>query len=148
MGVRPILKEPESNRRETYLAAEGFAGIAPRLHLLKPAPRFFTIDCSVFAPAGTQQFLDPECHGEPHIDFDRAGVLAVRPLDRATHAARFARRYHPIRAARPVPRTLADNGPARGPTLDAQPRRRPCNTTFTAHRALSASERGPLIAVW
>lgn len=96
-----------------------FPGMVQRFYFLAGAPRSFAADCAVLTPEGAAQFLERERHGEPIVLFDRTGLIAARPLDRAAHDARMRRRFEQIRASWPVYRMLVDKEIARGRPLDA-----------------------------
>lgn len=96
-----------------------FPGVTQRIYLLAEAPPYFAVDCAVLTPAGSEQFLEKERHGEPVVYFDRDAAIAARSLDPARHEARLRQRLEQIRGAWPVYRSLVAKELARGRALDA-----------------------------
>lgn len=78
-----------------------FRDMAQRFYLLADAPPYFAVDCSVLAPAGVEQFLERERHGEPLAYFDRAGRTVPRTRrSAATGSRRSGRRRRSTRCSR------------------------------------------------
>lgn len=96
-----------------------FRDMAQRFYLLADAPPYFAVDCSVLAPAGVEQFLERERHGEPLVYFDRAGRVRAASLDRSAHKAKRRHRLAQIGQAAPVYALLARKELARGRPLEA-----------------------------
>ncbi len=94
-------------------------GMTQRFYLLADAPQFFMLDCVAIAPASLPPLLERERHGEPHILFDRAGIVRPQPLDRAALATRRDKRLAQVRKSWPIFRQLVDKELARGRALDA-----------------------------
>lgn len=89
--------------------------------LLRDCPPELMIDLTVMkrsAPASTR-FLEPERHGTPVVLFDKDGLLAPVPLDRAAHAARIRARLAELRDRVPMLAPLALKAVRRGNAPEA-----------------------------
>ena len=93
--------------------------MAQRFYLLRDAPPYFAVDCSVVAAEGIDQFLERERHGEPVVYFDSTGGVHATSLDPAAHARRIARRRDQIAQFTPVYALLVRKELARGRPLEA-----------------------------
>ena len=93
--------------------------MAQRFYLLRDAPPFFAVDCSVLAPEGLAQFLERERHGDPRVYFDATGAVRATALDAAAHATRIGRRREQIAQFTPVYALLVRKELARGRPLEA-----------------------------
>lgn len=96
-----------------------FAGTAQRFYFLDGAPRFFAVDCTVFAPDSIEPFLERERHGELVVWHDRDGLLKPRRINRAQWKQRRSARLAQLRGAVPVYALLLDKELARGHALEA-----------------------------
>ena len=93
--------------------------MAQRFYLLRDAPPYFAVDCSVVAPEGLDQFLERERHGEPVVYFDTTGTVRATTLDAAAHARRIAHRRAQIAQFTPVYALLVRKDLARERPLEA-----------------------------
>ena len=93
--------------------------MAQRFYLLRDAPPYFAVDCSVVAAEGIDQFLERERHGEPVVYFDSTGGVHATSLDPAAHARRIAQRREQIAQFTPVYALLVRKELARGRPLEA-----------------------------
>jgi predicted nucleotidyltransferase len=101
------------------LAEPTWHGNSQEFLALRDADPAHFLDVVVQQPGGGERFLEVERHGTPIVLFDRAGVLAPLPLDRAALEARMDARLEVLRQRFPLFQTLVTRAVRRGFVAEA-----------------------------
>lgn len=88
-------------------------------YVLRDASPFHFVDFVVMRTSAERGFDERERHGEPHVLFDRDGVIESVDLDWDRHDAEMRDRLHRLKATQPLLRLLVRKDILRGSTFSA-----------------------------
>jgi len=95
-------------------------GHRQRFYRLADAPETLLVDVALKERSTVaQRFDERETHGEPHVLFDRLGIVHARPLDVAANDARIRERLDQLESRAALFTCFAAKEAARGRALDA-----------------------------
>jgi hypothetical protein len=94
-------------------------GHAQAFYRLRDASPYLLLDLVVMKASAEEKFLTPEIHGRVVVHFDKTGVVAPEPLDRAAHDLRLRGRQSALVATFELFRILTWKEIHRGHDLEA-----------------------------
>ncbi len=118
-AIHAALEELSPLLHRWRLADPTWHGHSQEFVSLRDADPAHFVDLVVQTPSGGERFLEVERHGHALVLFDRAGVLAPMPLDRAALHTRIDERVAVLRERFPLFQTLVTRAVRRGFVAEA-----------------------------